>query len=502
MALVAPTGGPIQELLTMPKFQAPPATRDFLPREAAARNHVRSRLSRVAEAYGFQAVETPTFENVELFLARSGPEIKSSMLTFHCDHEEFALRPEMTAPVCRLMASGLLDTAQGPHKLYYIAPCFRYCRPRSGRRREFTQAGIECLGQSGAAPDAEVIAAACQILRSLGIENFRLKIGNIGIFGGLLSADLDPDDRAVVIGHLDRLIAIDEKCHLVKKTGDRALLEELKIDRMDLAALQAESDYSGPHAIAGQHDAPADEWADLLPLQAEATFRRLWDVQQLVPEQVSERLMRVSRLRGGLAHVHKEAEALLHGTPATGALDELLAVCRHAEMYELGDFEVVLGIARGFTFYTSTVFEISSAADNGGAKYCGGGRYDKLVEEFGGPSLPATGCAFRFDSLVEGFMAGKQWSPPRPYQLYLLTGSGESYPAAVRLAENLRRSGIRVGIGTGDGGAVSAAECERRGTEWIAAIPAPGGDGTMQVSDGHETQVVAADAAALAKVVG
>jgi histidyl-tRNA synthetase len=455
----------------------------------------------VAEAYGFQAIETPTFENVELFLARSGPEIKSSMLTFHCDHEEFALRPEMTAPVCRLMASGLLDTAKGPHKLYYIAPCFRYCRPQSGRRREFTQAGIECLGQPGPAADAEVIAAACQILRSLGIQNFRLKIGNIGIFGGLLSADLDPDDRAVVIGHLDRLIAIDEKCRLVKKTGDRSLLEELKIDRMNLAALQADSDYSGPHAIAGQHDAPAEEWADLLPLQAEATFRRLWDVQQLVPDDVSERLVRVSRLRGALADVHKEAKALLQGTPATGALDELLAVCRHAEMYDLGEFEVVLGIARGFTFYTSTVFEISSAADNGGRKYCGGGRYDRLVEEFGGPSLPATGCAFRFDSLVEDFVAGEHWAPPRPYQLYLLPGSEASYPAAVRLAEQLRRDGIRVGIGPQGEGKISAKECERRGTEWMVHVPAPGGDGAMQVGNGKVTQV-AADAAALARLVG
>ncbi len=486
----------------MPKFQAPRATRDFLPKEAAARNHVRSQLSRVAEAYGFQAIETPTFENVELFLARSGPEIKSSMLTFHCDHEEFALRPEMTAPVCRLMASGLLDVGKGPYKLYYIAPCFRYCRPQSGRQREFTQAGIECLGQSGPAADAEVIAAACQILKGLGIADFRLKIGNIGIFGGLLSADLEPDDRAIVIGHLDRLISIDEKCRLVKKTGDSSLLEELKIDRTDLAALQEESDYSGPHAIAERHDSPAGEWPDLLPREAEATFRRVWDVQNLVPEEVSERLIKVSRLRGPLADVHKEAKALLQGTPATGALDELLAVCRHAEMYDLGSFEVVLGIARGFTFYTSTVFEISSAADNGGRKYCGGGRYDRLVEEFGGPSLPATGCAFRFDTLVEDFLAGNRWTPPRPYQLYLLTRSDEDYAAAVRLAEKLRYRRIRVGVGAGENVEISEAECERRGADWMAIFPGNNEKAAVRMSNGSAAKLVAVDVDALAQAVG
>ena len=83
----------------MPRFQPPRATRDLLPADTAVRNHVRVQFSQVVESYGFQAIQTPTFEKLELFSARSGPEIKSSMLTFHLDHEELALRPEMTAPV-------------------------------------------------------------------------------------------------------------------------------------------------------------------------------------------------------------------------------------------------------------------------------------------------------------------------------------------------------------------------------------------------------------------
>ncbi len=77
----------------MSKFDLPRATRDFLPGETAARNLVRAAFVQSAEAYGFQEIQTPIFEHVELFSARSGPEIKSSMLTFHCDNEEFALRP-------------------------------------------------------------------------------------------------------------------------------------------------------------------------------------------------------------------------------------------------------------------------------------------------------------------------------------------------------------------------------------------------------------------------
>src|SRR5690606_17859147 len=147
----------------------PRATRDYLPEEATARRQVLNRFTQTAESYGFQPVETPAYERVELFLARSGAEIKSSLLTFHCDHEEFALRPELTAPVCRLLAAGQLDDLPKPYKLYYTGSCFRYVRPGSGRLREFTQAGLELLGESGPHADAEIIAAASRFLRSAGL---------------------------------------------------------------------------------------------------------------------------------------------------------------------------------------------------------------------------------------------------------------------------------------------------------------------------------------------
>ena len=314
----------------MPRFQTPRATRDLLPDDTAVRNHVRDQFAQVVESYGFQAIQTPTFEKLELFSARSGSEIKSSMLTFHLDHEELALRPEMTATVCRLMASGALGDA-GTHKLYYVAPCFRYCRPQPGRYREFTQAGIECMGEAGPAADAEVIAAACRFLGAIGISGYRLRIGSIGIFGDLLPASLDADDRAVVIGHLDRLMSIRERAEAAARArhGDSALIDELKTDRIDLAAIQAETDYSGPESIAARQTAVDKQLAEWLPVEAEGTYRRLWDVQDLVSDEAAERLIGVSRLKGPLAEVDQQARALLAGTGATESLDRLLAVCRH-----------------------------------------------------------------------------------------------------------------------------------------------------------------------------
>ncbi len=470
---------------TKPMLEPPRATRDFLPDQAAARNHVRAAFVGAAESYGFQEIQTPAFERLELFSARSGPEIKSSMLTFHCDHEEFALRPEITAPVCRMMSSGAFDGVEKPHKLYYVGSCFRYCRPQPGRYREFTQAGVECVGASGPGVDAEVIALACRVLKTIGVQKSSLKIGNIGIFRDLLPENLSVEDRSVVIGHLDRLISIDERSRLLASGPDASELDDLKADRMELAKLQAEADYEGPEAIYSRPHLDAEEYAERLPIEAEATFRHLWQAEDLVPAGTAELLLRASRLRGPLDVVREQARDLLADTPAMPAFDELMDVCRHVDMYGVGEFEVVLGIARGFTFYTSTVFEISSAPGDGGHKYCGGGRYDRLVELFGGPSMPSTGCAFRFDDLVDSFLAANDWKAPLPYQLFLLADSEQTLAAAVAIAEKLRASGTRVGLAAGALDQVSQADLEQRKTERIGLITADGLErGVVQISDG------------------
>ena len=417
----------------------PPATRDELPSDCVVNRRLDQDFASTAAAYGFEEVSTPVFERAELFAARSGSEIRNALLTFHCDHEEYALRPELTAPVCRLVASGALSERPKPHRLFYVGPCFRYCRPHSGRQRQFTQAGLEILGDSSAQADAEVIAAALRFLRTAGIHDPRLTIGTAGIFRSLLPEKLSADERAAVIGHLDRLAGIRERCATLEAQEDPILLEQLRMDRRDLATMQAQDGYDGRLAIANLPAPAPNELARRLPEEAAATFRHLWNVQGYLPERTGELLIRASTISGNLDAVTHQAGEALGGSAADNALAELMEVCRLLGHYGIKDFNVSLGIGRGLTFYTGTMFEMSSV----GGKLCGGGRYDNLVELFGGDPTPAAGCAVRFDTLRKS--VGALVREGAATRIAIVPDGPDDEAAAVRLAEGLRDLGTTVG---------------------------------------------------------
>ncbi len=442
----------------------PRATRDYLPAEAAARRRVLAEFAEVAELYGFQPIETPSFERVELFSARSGPEIKSSLLTFHSDHEEFALRPELTAPVCRLAASGAFDDDDCPTRLYYSGSCFRYCRPGSGRYREFTQAGFELLGDADVRADAETIAMAVRFLKRAGLEDFTLRIGTVGIFRDLLPADIDPEDRSVVMGHLDLLNGIRERCWNLKETGNPTTVEDLKFDRKQLAQMQERSEYEGKYSIQARPSLTDAELASALPDEAEASVLDVWVKEGLVAADVAEKLIKVSRLQGSLEEVLEQGRELLEGERALVALENLAAVCRGVRAHGVTEFEAVLGIARGFTFYTGSVFELTGAE---GTKFGGGGRYDALVELFGGTATPAVGCAFRFDTLMDAVSAANGEATAEPFDLFLVTDHAESVMA---VAEKLRDRGMRVGVGSVAAPTKRVIECSKEADLSVEAL--------------------------------
>jgi len=186
-------------------IQRPRGTRDFGPEEMEKRRWLEGVMRSTARGFGFGEVATPTFEHTELFALKSGPNIVDEIYAFQDKGgRDISLRPELTAPVIRFFVNDLSNTPR-PLKVFYIGPCFRYERPQSGRYREFHQFGVELIGTKTPESDAEVIGLAARIMEAIGLKEFTIRIGHIGILRKMLSdAGLDPESSAAVLQKLDK----------------------------------------------------------------------------------------------------------------------------------------------------------------------------------------------------------------------------------------------------------------------------------------------------------
>lgn len=186
-------------------IQRPRGTRDFLPDEMERRRHYEGNLRSVARKFGFREVSTPIFEDSELFIIRSGPNILDELYVFKDKGDrELALRPEMTAPAIRMFVNSMSNEPK-PIKIFYFGQCFRYERPQSGRYREFYQFGAELIGAATPETDAEAIALAAAMIEELGLKDYKLRIGHIGVLRQkLIDAGVPDVKMAEVLQKLDK----------------------------------------------------------------------------------------------------------------------------------------------------------------------------------------------------------------------------------------------------------------------------------------------------------
>jgi histidyl-tRNA synthetase len=186
-------------------IQRPRGTRDFGPAEMQRRRTVEVAMRGVCHRFGFGEVMTPTFEQAELFTLRSGQAVVDEMYVFKDKGgREMALRPEITASVIRFFVNEMSNLPK-PLKLYYVGNCFRYENPQSGRYREFFQLGAELIGNDNPETDAEVISLAVQCLRAAGLEDFRVRIGHIGVMKSLVLSEVqDPAVAGNVLRMIDK----------------------------------------------------------------------------------------------------------------------------------------------------------------------------------------------------------------------------------------------------------------------------------------------------------
>ncbi len=173
--------------------------RDFLPEEAKKRNLVKNRLIEIFELWGYEPIESPTLEPLELFEGEIGEDERLFYKFEDYGKRKVALRYDQTVPTVRIIGQ-YLNELIFPFKRYQIQTVFRAEKPQKGRYREFLQADIDIFGVSSPIADAEVIAVGLDVFKQLGFKNFKAKINNRDLLTGIPYKALSSIDNLAKIG--------------------------------------------------------------------------------------------------------------------------------------------------------------------------------------------------------------------------------------------------------------------------------------------------------------
>ncbi|GHB63355.1 histidine--tRNA ligase [Streptomyces viridiviolaceus] len=229
----------------MSTFKAPKGTYDLLPPDSAKYLAVREAIAAPLRGSGYGYIETPGFENVELFARGVGEStdiVTKEMYVFETKGgDRLALRPETTAPVLRAVLEANLHKAGNlPVKVWYSGSQYRYERPQKGRYRHFSQVGAEAIGAEDPALDAELIILADQAYRSLGLSQFRILLNSLGdkecrpVYRAALQdflRGLDLDEDTLRRAQINPLRVLDDKrAEVQKQLTEAPLLRDYLCD--------------------------------------------------------------------------------------------------------------------------------------------------------------------------------------------------------------------------------------------------------------------------------
>ena len=364
-------------------FEAPRGMRDFYPEDMVWRNRVFDAFRAAGEAAGFEPYDACVVESYELLARKAGEEVGEQIYHFRDKSDRhIALRAEMTPTLARMVAQRQGSLAF-PIKWTTIAQCFRYERMTKGRKREHYQWNCDIIGEESVLAEAEVLGAACDALRRMGLTNadFRVHVSNRALLSELLAASGIPAAL-----HAQVFLALDKR----GKMPDEEIAAMLRDGGVDDAGVKA------TFAI-----------MDLKTLDA--------------------------------------AEALAGaGSPAVAQLRELFRLAGIAGFAECLEFDI--SVIRGLSYYTGIVFECFDTQREFRAIF-GGGRYDNLLTTIGGDPATAVGLGFGDVVVTELLKARLGADAPAPKKgVYVGWMFPEQRDAALKLAAKLRAQGECVNL--------------------------------------------------------
>jgi histidyl-tRNA synthetase len=390
-------------------FQAPKGTRDFYPQEMLRRRYIEKAWRDVSIRHGFEEIDGPTFEHTELYTVKSGEGILGEVFGVFSGKDEeqvkaagsgqahYALRPEFTPTLARMYAARAAQLPK-PTKWFWQQSCYRAERPQRGRLREFGQWNIDLIGDSSPSADAEIVACCVGLLESLGLKpaDVRIRFNHRRVLSELLTR------LGVSEDHMASAYVLLDRREKLSNDDLEAMAFEFGLTSGDFVGFLKRP--RGPAALK-----ELLEWAP-----------------------------------AGSSAANLDLTAMLRAT------EDALGQAGVADWCEV-DFNIV----RGLAYYTGMVFEIHEVSGKERA-IAGGGRYDNLIELFGGPPTPAVG--FGMGDVVLGNLLqdkglmpegkdllGKLSAPGaslRP-DVFVIANEKEESQAALRpLVASLRRAGL------------------------------------------------------------
>ena len=384
------------------QFDPASGTRDFLAAEFERREQAFGAIRSVFQRYGFEPLQTPAFERLDVLLGKYGDE--GEKLVFKIlrrgEHEasgeaDLALRYDMTVPLARVAAAYGSQLAW-PYKRYAMGPVWRADRPGKGRFREFTQCDLDILGSTSPLADAEVLCAHHDVMTEVGISEFTVALNSRRVLAGLLEAfKISPELGAGVLTSLDKLDRLAPG-EVTAELAGRGLDPEVAGELVDLI--------SGPDAA--------------------------------------------DRIRAAL----KPSE---QGMAGLGEVDTVLDLA--GAQLPAGRVVFTPSLVRGLSYYTGPIWEVRAPGASGSLG--GGGRYDHLIEALGGPDVPAVGTSIgveRLLSMLPG-AAGDSGRGRLDVAVTILGGEeagGELAAQSFALAAAARSAGLRASVYLGTSGKI------------------------------------------------
>ncbi|QCR32999.1 histidine--tRNA ligase [Lysinibacillus sp. SGAir0095] len=355
-------------------FKVPRGTQDILPEQTTRWQKVESILRDLTHVYRYKEIRTPIFEQTELFQRGVGDTtdiVQKEMYTFEDrGGRSLTLRPEGTASSVRAYVEHkMFGYSDQPVKLSYMGPMFRYERQQAGRYRQFVQFGVEAIGSSDPAIDAEVISLAMDIYQTVGLKDLKLVLNSLG-------------DKETREAHRTALIQ-----HFEGSIGEYCSDCQNRLAKNPLRILDCKKD----------HDHPLMKTAPALTDYLTESSAKYFD-------QVKKYL-------------------------------DVLGIT----------YVVDPNLVRGLDYYNHTAFEIMSTAEGFGAitTLCGGGRYNGLVEDIGGPDVPGIGFAMSIERLLLALEAeGVELDVEDSLDIYLVAMGDEAKLKSAELISSFRAKGI------------------------------------------------------------